>query len=73
MSNNEIADKFAGCLLGGAVGDALGWPVEFMSMDEIALEELGWFADDLTSDPFMDVQAHEALLNQLDANTMVYL
>jgi len=35
MSDNEIADKFIGCLLGGAVGAALGWPVEFLSMDEI--------------------------------------
>ena len=22
-------DHFRGCLLGGAIGDALGWPVEF--------------------------------------------
>ncbi len=29
------ADKFSGCLLGGAVGDALGAAVEFMSLDEI--------------------------------------
>lgn len=28
-------EKAAGCLLGGAVGDALGWPVEFMSWWEI--------------------------------------
>lgn len=28
-------DRFAGCLLGGAVGDALGAPVEFLSLDEI--------------------------------------
>ncbi|TLM69265.1 MAG: ADP-ribosyl-(dinitrogen reductase) hydrolase [Deltaproteobacteria bacterium] len=26
---------YAGCLLGGAVGDALGWPVEFASIEEI--------------------------------------
>lgn len=26
---------FRGCLVGGAVGDALGWPVEFMSVGEI--------------------------------------
>jgi ADP-ribosylglycohydrolase len=30
-----LRDRFAGCLLGGAVGDALGAPVEFMSRDEI--------------------------------------
>jgi len=28
-------ERFAGCLLGGAVGDALGAPVEFMSLEEI--------------------------------------
>ncbi len=35
MIEHEIVDKFTGCLLGGAVGDALGWPVEFLSMAEI--------------------------------------
>lgn len=30
-----VRDKFRGCLLGGAVGDALGAPVEFMSLDQI--------------------------------------
>ncbi|MBS4197354.1 ADP-ribosylglycohydrolase family protein [Lederbergia citri] len=33
MKRNQ--DSFRGCLLGGAIGDALGWPVEFMSLDEI--------------------------------------
>ncbi len=28
-------DRIRGCLLGGAIGDALGTPVEFMSWDEI--------------------------------------
>lgn len=28
-------DFFRGCLVGGAVGDALGWPVEFLKMDQI--------------------------------------
>lgn len=23
-------ESFRGCLMGGAIGDALGWPVEFM-------------------------------------------
>ena len=26
---------YRGCLVGGAIGDALGWPVEFMSLEEI--------------------------------------
>lgn len=33
--NIESRSKYIGCLLGGALGDALGWPVEFMSLDEI--------------------------------------
>lgn len=28
-------DRARGCLLGGAVGDALGWPVEFWSLSQI--------------------------------------
>src|SRR5690606_25084851 len=30
-----VRDRFLGCLLGGAVGDALGAPVEFMRRAEI--------------------------------------
>lgn len=26
---------YRGCLIGGAIGDALGWPIEFMSLEEI--------------------------------------
>ena len=32
-----IRGRFLGCLLGGAVGDALGAPVEFMSREEIII------------------------------------
>ena len=35
-----LRDKFRGCLLGGALGDALGAPVEFMQRDDI-LREFG--------------------------------
>lgn len=31
----DLADAFRACLLGGAIGDALGAPVEFMSRDQI--------------------------------------
>ena len=31
----EILGRVVGCLLAGAVGDALGAPVEFRSIDEI--------------------------------------
>ena len=35
VSVPSLVDRFRGCLLGGAVGDALGAPVEFLSIDEI--------------------------------------
>lgn len=36
MRDNEIlVDKVRGALVGGAVGDALGWPIEFLSRAEI--------------------------------------
>lgn len=31
----DLLSRFRGCLLGGAAGDALGAPVEFLSMDKI--------------------------------------
>ncbi|MGM0900761.1 MAG: ADP-ribosylglycohydrolase family protein [Bacillota bacterium] len=30
-----MINHYRGCLIGGAVGDALGWPVEFMHMNDI--------------------------------------
>lgn len=33
MKRNE--EFFRGCLLGGAIGDALGWPVEFLQYEDI--------------------------------------
>src|ERR1035437_2029527 len=33
--SQPILDRYQGCLLGGAIGDALGAPVEFMSGAEI--------------------------------------
>ena len=35
LEDNGLAGRYSGCLLGGAVGDALGRPVEFMLIDEI--------------------------------------
>ena len=34
-SDSRVRTRFHGCLLGGAVGDALGAPVEFLDLDEI--------------------------------------
>ena len=42
----DIRSRIRGCLLGGAVGDALGAPVEFMSLDQIR----GRFGPDGPSD-----------------------
>ena len=36
MAAISIEDRFRGCLLGGALGDALGYPVEFMTTEQIA-------------------------------------
>ncbi|MGB4125713.1 MAG: ADP-ribosylglycohydrolase family protein, partial [Dethiobacteria bacterium] len=33
MKRNK--EFFRGCLVGGAIGDALGWPVEFLRLSEI--------------------------------------
>ncbi len=33
--NDSQVSRFKGCLLGGAIGDAMGAPVEFMSLQEI--------------------------------------
>lgn len=36
MNNDlRVLDKFRGCLFGGAVGDALGYPVEFRTAEQI--------------------------------------
>jgi len=40
-------DKYRGCLIGGAVGDALGYAVEFMEDDEI-FEEYGSEGEDVS-------------------------
>lgn len=35
MKAKNTRDHFRGCLLGGGIGDALGWPVEFLRQEEI--------------------------------------
>lgn len=35
QTGTDRLDRIRGCMLGGAVGDALGYPVEFMDEDEI--------------------------------------
>ena len=31
----DLRDRFRACLLGGAIGDALGYPIEFMNLNKI--------------------------------------
>ena len=38
LRNKRNLDKIKGCLIGGAIGDALGYAVEFCSLDEIYSE-----------------------------------
>ena len=35
MINKRTIEHFKGCIIGGAIGDALGAPIEFMSIDQI--------------------------------------
>ena len=35
VKNDEELNRIKGCMFGGAIGDALGYPVEFMSYDSI--------------------------------------
>ncbi len=35
MTNKRTIEHFKGCIIGGAIGDALGAPIEFMSLNQI--------------------------------------
>ena len=47
-SKEKLLDKYRGCLIGGAVGDALGYAVEFSSEYAIA-KAYGEKASQITS------------------------
>jgi ADP-ribosyl-[dinitrogen reductase] hydrolase len=65
-------DRFRGCLLGGAVGDALGAPVEFMTLAQIrerfgaeaitGMAEGAWARGAITDDTQMTLFTAEGLL-----------
>ncbi len=40
----SLDERFVGCMLGGAVGDALGAPVEFLSRAEGLRTEVCYFS-----------------------------
>src|SRR4051794_26405243 len=72
MSALADVTRFRACLLGGAVGDALAAPVEFMRLEEIrrrlrtrgltSLEEGAWPAGSITDDTQMTLFTAEGLL-----------
>ena len=76
MGQSEDQDatlpRFRGCLLAGAVGDALGAPIEFLSLEEIRarfgpsgvadMVEGGWPAGSITDDTQMTLFTAEGLL-----------
>jgi ADP-ribosylglycohydrolase len=74
VGSSQFADRYTGCLLGGAVGDALGRPVEFMSIGEIRKqfgpEGIRDFADTeagmgaITDDTQMTLFTAEGLLRE---------
>ncbi|WP_293374233.1 ADP-ribosylglycohydrolase family protein [Phenylobacterium sp. SCN 70-31] len=35
LTDSGVASRILGCLLGGATGDAFGYPIEFLSMDQV--------------------------------------
>ena len=72
MSDPVDASYFRACLLGGAVGDAFGAPVEFMSLEQIRgrfgprgvtdLSDGTWPAGSITDDTQMTLFTAEGLL-----------
>jgi len=61
------AERVRGALLGGAVGDALGWPVEFLRLDQIRARfgadgVIGLRSDEVTDDTQMTLFTAEGLL-----------
>ena len=52
--------RVRGCLLGGAIGDALGWPVEFVTSPPWAVGRV----DEITDDTQMTLFTVEALLTE---------
>lgn len=48
---SDPAEFFRGCLIGGAIGDALGYPVEFLTLNEIKAKYGFWGITDYDLSP----------------------
>ena len=55
----DMRDRFRGCLLGGAIGDALGYPIEFMDLSEIRHH----YGEDGLTDLLIDPLSGKALFS----------
>jgi ADP-ribosylglycohydrolase len=64
MSSPELFDRAYGCLVGGAIGDALGAPVEGLTRAEIATQH-GRVSDFLSDDPIGTDDTDYAVFNAL--------
>ncbi len=40
MPTKQTIEYFKDCFIGGAIGDAIGAPIEFMSIDQIRLKKI---------------------------------
>lgn len=63
MKRNQ--EYFRGCLIGGAIGDALGWPVEFLKLNEI-LKQYG-------SNGIQDLQLSSSEKSEITDDTQMTL
>lgn len=55
----DIEERFKGCLLGGAIGDALGYPVEFMSLNQIK----NTYGQKGLRDLILSIENHNAIIS----------
>lgn len=58
-ARGRALDKVKGCLIGGAAGDALGYPIEFMSYEKI----LSRYGDNGLTEYLLDPESGKALIS----------
>ncbi len=77
IPKKHTVNNYKGCLLGGAIGDALGWPIEFRSLHEIKRRygeegitdlELSGESAEITDDTQMTIFTADGLLKSTLAN-----
>lgn len=66
MSKRRDQQHFRGCLIGGAIGDALGWPVEFLSRAQIREKYGPAGITDLVPGSTGQAECHQAVLAAME-------